>query len=190
MQINWQKFLSLWVDIIEKTVNNNTSTNEKVRTLPIIYLAFCIADLVQSTLGPRVQNPCLSGGLTCIRATSRSMILRWKRRGISLRKIGVKSARPSFTASRQFAPVNKELLLKIPTMDCKIIGTIWFPFVKKKKRKELMITKKSLKLELEAGSITYWIIKTFCYPVCDWVKFFKLHIYWSFTLLRFSLKKI
>ena len=114
----------LWVDIIEKTVNNNTSTNEKVRTLPIIYLAFCIADLVQSTLGPRVQNPCLSGGLTCIRATSRSMILRWKRRGISLKKIGVKSARPSFTASRQFAPVNKELLLKIPTMDCKIIGTI------------------------------------------------------------------
>ena len=28
--------------------------------------------------------------------------------------MGVKSARPSFTALRQFAPVNRELLLKIP----------------------------------------------------------------------------
>ena len=73
-----------------------------------------MAALVQSTLGPRVQNPCLSGGLTCIRATSMSIILRWKSNGISLRKIGVKSARPSLTALRQFAPMNKELLLKIP----------------------------------------------------------------------------
>lgn len=86
-----------------------------------MYLAFCIADLVQSTLGPRVQNPCLSGGLTCIRATSRSIIFRWKRRGISLKKMGVKSARPSFTAFRQLEPVNKELLLKIP-MDNKDIN--------------------------------------------------------------------
>jgi len=29
--------------------------------------------------------------------------------------MGVKSARPSFTAFRQLAPMNKELLLKIPT---------------------------------------------------------------------------
>lgn len=82
--------------------------------LPIMYLAFCIAARVQSTLGPRVQNPCLSGGLTCIRATSRSIIFRWNKSGISLKNMGVKSARPSFTALRQFAPVNRELLLKIP----------------------------------------------------------------------------
>ena len=73
-----------------------------------------MAALVQSTLGPSVQNPCLSGGLTCIRATSKSIIFRWKRSGISLKKMGVKSARPSLTAFRQFDPINKELLLKIP----------------------------------------------------------------------------
>ena len=175
MQNNWQKFLSLWVDIIEKTVDNNTFTNEKVRTLPIIYLAFCMADLVQSTLGPSVQNPCLSGGLTCIRATSRSMIFRWKRRGISLKKIGVKSARPSFTASRQFAPVNKELLLKIPAMDCKIIGTIWFPFVKKKNGKELMIKKKSLNWNLKLDplhpSSSYISIWVWPYYILHWKRF-------------------
>ena len=84
-------------------------------SLPMIYLAFCMAALVQSTLGPRVQKPCLSGGLTCIRATSKSIIFRWKSSGISLKKMGVKSARPSFTAFLQLAPMNKELLLKIPT---------------------------------------------------------------------------
>ena len=81
----------------------------------MIYLAFCMAALVQSTLGPRVQKPCLSGGLTWIRATSKSIIFRWKSSGISLKKIGVKSARPSFTAFRQLPPMNRELLLKIPT---------------------------------------------------------------------------
>lgn len=81
----------------------------------MIYLAFCMAALVQSTLGPRVQKPCLSGGLTCIRATSKSIIFRWKSSGISLKKMGVKSARPSFTAFRQLPPMNRELLLKIPT---------------------------------------------------------------------------
>ena len=81
----------------------------------MIYLAFCMAALVQSTLGPRVQKPCLSGGLTCIRATSKSIIFRWKSNGISLKKMGVKSARPSFTAFRQLPPMNRELLLKIPT---------------------------------------------------------------------------
>jgi hypothetical protein len=42
--------------------------------LPIMYLAFCMADLVQSTLVPREQNPCLSGGLTDTRAISRLII--------------------------------------------------------------------------------------------------------------------
>ena len=73
-----------------------------------------MAALVQSTLGPKVQNPCLSGGLTCIKATSRAMIFRWNSKGISLKNIGVKSARPSLTALRQLAPMNKELLLKMP----------------------------------------------------------------------------
>ncbi len=31
----------------------------------MMYLAFWIADRVQSTLGPSVQKPCSSGALTC-----------------------------------------------------------------------------------------------------------------------------
>ena len=78
-----------------------------------MYLAFCIAALAQSTLGPRVQKPWLSGGLTCIRATSNEMIFRRNKCGISLRKTGVKSARPSLMGLRQLAPMKNELLLNI-----------------------------------------------------------------------------
>ena len=39
-----------------------------------MYLAFCIADLVQSTLVPSEQNPCLSGGLTDTSAISKFII--------------------------------------------------------------------------------------------------------------------
>ena len=51
---------------------------------------------------------------TCMRAASRLRILRRKRRGISLRKMGMKSPRPSFTARLAFPPINNELLRNIP----------------------------------------------------------------------------
>ena len=66
-----------------------------------------------STLDPSVQKPCSSGGLTVMRATSRFTILRRKSRGISLTKIGTKSARPSAIALRQLAPMKSELDRKI-----------------------------------------------------------------------------
>ena len=47
---------------------------------------------------PRLQKPCSSGGLTCIMATSRGRGPLRYRSGISERKHGVKSARPSLTA--------------------------------------------------------------------------------------------
>ena len=42
--------------------------------LPIITRAFCMAALAQSTLGPSVQKPCSSGGLTCKEITINSFI--------------------------------------------------------------------------------------------------------------------
>ena len=52
-----------------------------------------------------------------MRQASRVMILRLKRSGISLRKIGMKSPRPVFTASRQLPPINRELLRNMPGID-------------------------------------------------------------------------
>lgn len=77
-------------------------------------LAFCNADLVQSTPGPSEQNPWLSGGLRDISATSMLRILRLKSMGISLRNIGIQSARPSAIAFLWIAPTNNELALNIP----------------------------------------------------------------------------
>jgi len=88
--------------------------------LPTMNLAFWIAARVVSTLGPSVQKPWLSGGLTCINATSRFNILRRNNKGTSLRKIGVKSARPSLTGLRQLAPMNSEFDLKMPTNNSKV----------------------------------------------------------------------
>ena len=51
---------------------------------------------------------------TCTRAASRFRMFRRKSSGISLRNIGVKSPRPSFTASLALSPIKKELLLNIP----------------------------------------------------------------------------
>lgn len=85
-------------------------------SLPMIYLAFCIAALVQSTLGPREQKPCLSGGDNDIRATSRLIRFLLNKRGISLRNIGVASALPSLTAERALAAKNNEFDLNIPTI--------------------------------------------------------------------------
>ena len=82
--------------------------------IPMMYLAFWMAARAQSTLGPSVQKPWLSGGLTWIRAMSSCQILRRNRFGISLRNTGVKSALPAFTASRQLAPMKRELLRKMP----------------------------------------------------------------------------
>lgn len=81
--------------------------------LPIIYLAFCMADLVQSTLVPREQNPWESGGLTDTIATSRFRIFCRNSLGISLRKIGMASARPSLMAVLELPPTNRELDLKM-----------------------------------------------------------------------------
>ena len=80
----------------------------------MMYLAFWMAARVQSMLVPSVQKPWLSGGLTMISATSRLKIFRRNRFGISLRKMGVKSARPAFTAARTLPPMNSEFERKIP----------------------------------------------------------------------------
>lgn len=73
-----------------------------------------MADLVQSTLVPSEQKPCLSGGATVTRATSMSIILRRNRWGISHRNMGIVSARPSLTAFLALAPRKREFDLKIP----------------------------------------------------------------------------
>lgn len=57
---------------------------------------------------------------TWTRATSISIIFRWKSSGISERKIGTKSARPSLTACRQLEPIKNELLRKIPVGEIKL----------------------------------------------------------------------
>ena len=49
-----------------------------------------------------------------MRAASRFRMFRRKSSGISLRNIGVKSPRPSFTARLAFPPINNELLRNIP----------------------------------------------------------------------------
>ena len=91
-------------DTSDCIINTNSLITQHTHPYLWYILAFCMAALVQSTLGPRVQKPCLSGGLTCIRATSKSIIFRWKSSGISLKKMGVKSARPSFTAFPTIGP--------------------------------------------------------------------------------------
>lgn len=73
-----------------------------------------MAARVQSTLGPREQKPCLSGGVIDIRATSRGILFSLNSKGISQRKTGITSARPSITALRALAARNKELDLNIP----------------------------------------------------------------------------
>lgn len=52
--------------------------------------------------------------LTWIKATSGLIIFRWNSNGISERKIGTQSERPSATALRTFAAIKKEHDLKIP----------------------------------------------------------------------------
>jgi hypothetical protein len=86
----------------------------------MIYLAFCIAARVQSTLGPKEQKPCLSGGVTDINATSSCIFLVLNNSGISQRNIGKQSALPSRTACRALAARNNELDLKIPEIEMKI----------------------------------------------------------------------
>ncbi len=73
-----------------------------------------MAALVQSTEVPRVQNPCLSGVETWIKATSKSIRFLRNSHGISDRNTETTSARPSFTACLRFTPVNKELDLMTP----------------------------------------------------------------------------
>ena len=73
-----------------------------------MYFAFWMADRVQSTLVPREQKPCLSGGLTDTNATSRLITFLRNKRGISLRNIGIASARPSITAFRELPPTKRE----------------------------------------------------------------------------------
>ena len=96
-------------------INGSASANAARANLPIMNLAFWIAARVVSTLGPSVQKPWVSGRLTWISATSRLNTLRRNNNGTSLRKIGMKSARPSLTALRQFGPMNSELDRNMPT---------------------------------------------------------------------------
>ena len=73
-----------------------------------------MADLAISTLGPRLQKPCSSGGETCTKATSMFKIFLLNNSGISLRNTGIKSARPSFTACLKFAPMKRQLSRNMP----------------------------------------------------------------------------
>lgn len=73
-----------------------------------------MADLVQSTLVPKEQNPCLSGGLIDIKAMSRLRIFCRNKLGISQRNIGMASARPSDIAFLVLPPTKRELDLNIP----------------------------------------------------------------------------
>ena len=66
------------------------------------------AAFVQSTPTPKEQKPCSSGGETWTNATSTGCRPDEISRGMSERWTGTKSARPSFTAWRTFAPVNSE----------------------------------------------------------------------------------
>lgn len=74
----------------------------------MICFAWISAARVVSTEVPREQYPCSSGGDTVTMATSTGIIFRWNTRGISPRKIGTKSPRPSAIALRQLAPVKNE----------------------------------------------------------------------------------
>ena len=61
------------------------------------------AAFVTPTSTPKEQKPCSSGGVTWMSATSSGRTPDEKRSGISPRRHGVKSARPSFTAARTFS---------------------------------------------------------------------------------------
>ena len=84
-----------------------------------MYFAFLTADRVTSTLVPSETKPWLSGGLTDKSATSTGKILRLNKCGISPRKIGVLSARPSLTAFRTLPPMKSELSRNIPEKQLK-----------------------------------------------------------------------
>jgi hypothetical protein len=60
-----------------------------------------------STETPSETIPYASGGLTCTSAASTGNRLDLRRWGISERKTGEKSARPSRTACRRFGPMKK-----------------------------------------------------------------------------------
>lgn len=92
---------------------------------PMMNCAFWTAALVQSTPGPKEQNPCLSIGLTEIKATSRFNSLRRNNSGISLRKMGMVSALPSSTAFLIEALMKNELGRKIPAK-CNILTFIQY----------------------------------------------------------------
>ena len=123
----WLEHIQLEVDWFLEEVLTDHSTWKKKQTLTAEYLKFTVAAKLpiryfvcwtaaraRSTLGPREQNPCSSGGLTVIRAASRGTIPRRNSNGVSPRKIGVQSALPSFTALRALAPMNNEFDRKIP----------------------------------------------------------------------------
>ena len=76
--------------------------------------AWSAAALAASTLVPTVQLPCTSGGETWMSATSSGTSPVLNSQGISLRKIGTKSAQPSAIGLRHGAPVNSEFEKKRP----------------------------------------------------------------------------
>ena len=72
------------------------------------------AALAVSTEVPSVQLPWRSGGESWRMAMSRGTSLSLKRPGMSERKIGMKSARPSSIALRSGAPVKSEIDVNCP----------------------------------------------------------------------------
>ena len=78
-------------------------------------LAVSTAALTMSTETPRLQKPWRSGGLTWIIATSTFTRPFKISCGISERKTGMKSARPSCTAERTFFPMKKAMWRKRPS---------------------------------------------------------------------------
>ena len=72
-------------------------------------MADAAAAFVIPTSTPNEQKPCSSGGDTAISATSSGIVPEVKRTGISERRHGVKSARPSFTAARTLSLMKRVL---------------------------------------------------------------------------------
>ena len=93
---------------------NGTTTLPCVRGIwSLISAMISVADVrrgavAASTDVPSVQNPWRSGGDSCSNATSSWTCPERKSPGMSERKIGTKSARPSSIASRRGAPVKSE----------------------------------------------------------------------------------
>src|SRR5690606_12241179 len=78
----------------------------------ITTFAVCIAGSVISTETPREQYPCLSGGETCMKATSIGKIFFLNNKCISLKKMGIYAPCTEFTAALVLLPAKQLLVIK------------------------------------------------------------------------------